>query len=166
MNREVTLEEVLNQREARVHYINKLIKEYPHQSIVSFKLNIPGPIKSTPNYKWAFLQGLDDIRHTIIFEEIQLDNITGPEAYLVIHQEKDALKRSLIDIEENHPLGRLFDLDVMGISRDQLNIEPRKCLICDDDAHGCSRSRKHSIKEILDKINLIITKEQAKQNLL
>ena len=62
----------------------------------------------------------------------------------------------MIEIEENHILGRCLDIDVyrikdnkvMGISRSDLFKSPRKCFICDLDAKICSRSQTHSIEEI------------------
>ncbi len=59
----------------------------------------------------------------------------------------------MILIEDNHPLGRLLDIDVYDaeynqISRSDLGHKPRACLICDDIAHYCIRSNKHSLAEV------------------
>ncbi len=62
----------------------------------------------------------------------------------------------MIDIEENHILGRCLDIDVYtmkenklrGISRSDLFKSPRRCFICDLDAKICSRAQTHSMEEI------------------
>ena len=153
---EASLDLVLEQRERRVSIINELQKEFPQYAILSFKLNIPGPIKNTDNYQWAFKQGLDAIDEDIVKKIIEKDNITGPEAFLVINSSALELKKRMITIENNHPLGRLYDLDVIGVDRSQLSMSPRKCLICDDIAYACSRSRKHSLEAVVEKINNMI----------
>ena len=63
-------------------------------------------------------------------------------------------KRRMVEIEEGFALGRLLDIDVMAkgvpkISRQQLGLPPRRCLVCGEMAAACARSRRHDIKEIL-----------------
>lgn len=79
---EVTLEAMLDAREKRVQTIADLKKQFPTQSIISFKLNIPGPTKSTPNYQWAFKQGIFELDQFAKCYDCQLENHTGPEALL------------------------------------------------------------------------------------
>lgn len=157
---EATLDLVLEQRENRVNIIKQLQKKYPDKTILSFKLNIPGPIKNNEDYRFAFSSGLQAIDEPIIEEIIQLNNITGPEGFLVIDKPALSVKKNMIKIEDTHPLGRIFDLDVVGVDRSQLNIGPRKCLICDDIAYACSRSRKHSLDTVINKINSMIAAEK------
>ncbi|WP_331836090.1 citrate lyase holo-[acyl-carrier protein] synthase [Erysipelothrix piscisicarius] len=153
---EVSLEAMLTAREKRAQTIQALKQQFPNQTIISFKLNIPGPIKSTPDYQWAFKQGLIELDQIATCYECQLNNHTGPEAYYMSHLGPDSVKESMVMIEDTHPLGRLFDLDVDGKSRKDLGLQPRKCLICDDDAHACSRSRKHTLETVVETINLRI----------
>jgi holo-ACP synthase/triphosphoribosyl-dephospho-CoA synthase len=55
-------------------------------------------------------------------------------------------------IEQTHPLGRLFDIDVIEgggkISRAGLGLEERKCLVCGGGAFACGRSRAHKAEEL------------------
>lgn len=153
---EVTLEEILDQREHRVYLINQFRKKYPNKTIISYKLNIPGPIKNSQLYQYAFLAGLDSIPYNPVEKQVFLDNKTGPEAILIIDKDKIDVKKSLIEIENKDDLGRLFDLDVVGVSRSDLDIKPRKCIICDEIAYACARSRKHSLSDILNTIEKII----------
>ncbi len=62
-----------------------------------------------------------------------------------------------VEIEENHAIGRFFDIDVYeheerSISRSEMNLTARKCIICNDDAHQCGRTRKHSIETLVNTI--------------
>ncbi len=155
-NHEITLEEMLDQREYRVYLINTFIEKYPNKTIVSYKLNIPGPIKNNSLYRYAFLKGLNSIPYDLIDKLIFLDNKTGPEAILVIDKDNNEVKKTLVKIENRDDLGRLFDLDVVGVNRSDLNIDPRKCLICEDMAHSCARSKKHSLIDVLSAIEKII----------
>ena len=71
------------------------------------------------------------------------------------------LKKAMIELEDGTKLGRLFDIDVINskgnkISRLELGMAPRKCIVCDEIAHVCSRSRAHSVEEMLEYINKVI----------
>lgn len=157
--REITLEEVLDQREERMHTIQAVQAEYPKHSVISYQLNIPGPLKNDRQLLYAFEEGLKQMKEAKLIVDWR-ENLTGPEAILIYEKDADATKLDMIKIEEEFSLGRLFDLDVTGADRKALDIAPRKCLICDEPAHACSRSRKHGLDEVLDKIYEIITEYQ------
>ncbi len=117
---------------------------------------------------------------TILHEEFR-PLATGPEAYLVaqgdaassaavsanLAQETLALdiKKAAVSVEEGSALGRLFDMDVLipgetfaqSISRSQLGAAPRRCLLCEEDAKACARSRAHTMDQLLEKINEILS---------
>ena len=73
------------------------------------------------------------------------------------------IKAMTVAIEEADSLGRLFDMDVMdkngSMSRGELGANPRKCLLCDEDAKVCARSQKHEMTELLDEIQRILVQE-------
>ncbi len=103
--------------------------------------------------------------------------ITGPEGYLVLKGDAVKIKKAAIAAEEADALGRLFDIDVLmiddaaksgegghysltdirSISRSQLGGKPRQCLLCGEDAKACARSRAHSMDDLLQKINEILS---------
>ena len=61
----------------------------------------------------------------------------------------------MIALEETK-IGRLYDIDVLEkentkISRKDLGFPERKCLLCNNPACQCGRSRKHSIEELRKK---------------
>ncbi len=158
----ISLEELLAAREIRAAKQHALIRQYA-VPLVSFMVNIPGPYKDTPLTARIFSEGLK-----ALFEEIESRNIsqvyrevcsysTGAEAFIAVDYAATDLKTMVVAIEETHPLGRLFDFDVIGISmkhlsRDSIGIPTRKCLLCNEDAHACGRSRNHSLLELEQKI--------------
>ena len=86
---------------------------------------------------------------------------TGYEAYLVTPLSNEEAKRETCRIEDTHPLGRLFDLDVIDadgvpVSRELIGKAPRKCLVCDSDARYCMRNRTHSLDELSARIDEMI----------
>jgi holo-ACP synthase len=164
--REVTLNEVLQAREERVARQREMIKAHS-VPIVSYLVNMPGAWKCTPLSIKIFNEGLIALMHTLGGEGLIPVQLwvgclpTGPEALWAVPAAALTLKRMVVQIEEHHPLGRLFDMDVIdrdlnGVSRVQIGKSARKCLICSEDACVCGRSRKHSVDELIGKIQSIV----------
>lgn len=163
---EITLEQLLEAREQRAGKQKKLIEKYG-LPLVSFTINIPGASKKTLVSDKIFHEGckvlvkkLEENGCTSAYSESN-EPETGYEAYFVVNTDKRTLKALMLQIENQHPLGRLFDLDVIGldgyaISREDLGYSKRKCLLCEQDAHICVRSRKHSTEELVQKIQSIV----------
>ncbi len=155
--------EILKSREERGAFQKKVIDKYGH-SLISFILNIPGPIKDRPEYRRIHEIGMDAILgelrslHSHIDYSERIDKNTGSEGYISLDMDPSDLKKIAIGLEEDHLLGRLFDIDVFDkdhnqISRRDLGFSPRKCLICDEDAKVCARAGTHTLEELLDRIN-------------
>ena len=75
---------------------------------------------------------------------IERDLETGYEAYLITPLPLLDAKRIAVQIEDTHPLGRLFDIDIIDkdgvpVSRDRVGSRPRRCLVCDREARYCMR---------------------------
>ena len=165
---EVSLDEMLLAKEKRVAYYEYLQSEYGG-TIVSYNLNIPGPIKSSEIINKIFEAGLNAWN-----SELSRNNLsmvvsktwyqkTGPEYFAVLKDSPLQIKRLTTKLEEEHSLGRLFDFDIIdkhmkSYSRSQIGKEPRKCLICNNDAFQCGRSRAHGLDTLLNKINEIAIK--------
>lgn len=78
---------------------------------------------------------------------------------LCVSASAEKIKDLTTQIEEKHPYGRLFDMDVIGTDGQKLSRPSyRKCLICDCQAQECARSRKHTIAEMQDKIEEILSR--------
>ena len=170
-----TLAQVLSNREKRVELQEKLTKEYCESVVISFKCNIPGPIKNNEVVRYIFNQGEKSLNNCILANswEVRLkkeiDAITGPELIMVIDDvSAKVIKEKMIAIESEDSLARLYDFDVLyfdenvvSVSRETLGYESRKCLICECDAKECARSRKHSLEELHDKIVLYISERDV-----
>ena len=87
---------------------------------------------------------------------------TGPEALYAVEAEAWRLKSSAVKLEDRHPLGRLWDLDVVVpgqrvLSRKQLGFPARRCLVCERPAFECGRSRRHPLTELLNAMDGIVS---------
>ena len=97
---------------------------------------------------------------------IERDLETGYEAYLITDLPLLEAKRIAVQIEDTHPLGRLFDIDIIDkdgvpVSRDRVGSSPRRCLVCNREARYCMRMRWHTQEEIWERINAMVDEYQA-----
>ena len=160
--KEVSLEELLLAREQRAEKQRELIEIYG-ANLISFMVNIPGKLKNTPLSRKIFYEGLKGLNQKlkeknvyILYEEI-CNKSTGMASFILIDINELLLKKLLVDIEDNHPIGRLFDFDVINknykvLTRSDIGQASRKCLICEENASICVRSQKHSYEELIKKI--------------
>lgn len=150
-----SLPEILDRREQRAQRQMALLQQGP--CVVSFSMNIPGALKAFPLAAAGFEEGLSKIRKAIP-ETCQLNclrsgGIAGEEALLLLEADPRDIKRAMIALEESHPLGRLWDIDVLGrdgqpLSRQSFGCPRRTCLLCGQDAKICGRSRAHTHEEL------------------
>lgn len=157
---EVTLKELLDSRENRVWHQQELLEKYGGV-LVSVTLNIPGPIKDRPQYRevmeWGMMKLLSVFGDRVCYHETRFLK-TGIEGYIcLVDINPHQVKNLAIGVENMEKRGRLLDIDVLtnegGVSRSEMGMPPRKCLLCDEDAKACARSQKHSIKELLVKVD-------------
>lgn len=163
----VGLSEVLANKEARVTRQGEWLKRHS-LPLVSFSVNMPGPHKMTECTKNIFDQGVQAVSEVCIkncwaIEGRQvLLQPTGPEAIFAVKAPSAmSLKRVMIDIEKQHHLGRIMDLDVIdingqSISRKSQGMNWRKCFICDEYAAVCSRTRKHDLNQLVTHIEAMV----------
>lgn len=156
-----TLQEILDGRELRSRQQQSLLSSYPHPLIV-LTLNIAGPCKVFPLAQKTFEEGLSLINDELSRLQVSIvyfDKTVRPsgyEAYFSIDADAAQMKKQMILIEDNHPLGRLFDIDVISpaagkLSREMVGSTGRTCLLCENPVFLCSRNRAHSLDEILGK---------------
>jgi holo-ACP synthase CitX len=167
----VALPAMLACREARVA-LQDMYRDTYHTPILSFCLNIPGPIKTTPELRRVFEDGLAAIRQSIAEEAFSVaasterHEPTGDEALLAIAGNAAKIKEQMTQLEETHPLGRLFDIDVLTASGKKLSRGvPRRCLLCDEQAQACARSRRHSVKELTAHIETMVQEFLQKKSI-
>lgn len=158
-----TLQEILDAREARVQRQKQLLAEYK-KPIVSFTMNIPGPVKLDRDVVIGFFVGCrllrDALAGRILYAEEHRKD-TGCEAFFVVDLPARDLKELTVDLEDGDSVGRLFDMDVLdgdgrAISREELGYPRRGCLICTEDAVVCARSRAHSVQELRDRTDFLL----------
>lgn len=160
--REVGVADVLRARDERCMRQQMLLKAHG-LPLLSFTMNIAGPVKTDGLIRYAFFEGVSCIertlkaRRTAVAQEIQTLAFTGNEQLWAVDADASELKKWMLEIEENHPLGRLFDIDVINEAGEKLaRSAHRKCLICGNDVHVCARSRAHSADELYRKTQEII----------
>lgn len=161
---EVTISDMMFCRDRRVQIQNNFTEKY-QKPVISFCMNIPGPIKTTPLIRKGFEAGKKTLLAALseadimVLESRIFHDITGDEMLLCVSSSAEKLKSLTQNIEETHPYGRLFDMDVIDTDRKKLSRSSyRKCLICDCQAQECARSRRHTLSEMQDKIEEILMK--------
>lgn len=156
---EVSLQDILNAREARAEKQKALLEEHK-KPLLCFTMNVPGPEKYSPEISVGFQVGhqmiCDALRGRILYKELHREN-TGCEGYYIVDLPATELKQLAVEIEETPSIGRLFDMDVLDIDGKKLSREtPRKCLLCDNDAAVCARSRAHGLDALLDRTGFLL----------
>ncbi|TWD89639.1 holo-ACP synthase [Neobacillus bataviensis] len=166
VTQQITLGQLLEARELRAAHQKKLIGIYG-LPLVSFTVNMPGASKKTLESSIIFREGCNalvkKLRETDCGVEYydSKDPDTGFEALFVVKTKERSLKALMIEIENEHPLGRLFDFDVIGVdgkpfSRETIGNSKRKCLLCEQDAHICGRNRGHTTEALIEKIHSMV----------
>lgn len=165
----VELPQMLDAREHRASEQARLIAEVPGaSSLLCVTMAIPGPVKTSRVLKRVFdhlmALAVSAFGAEQIVAQSTLGGPTGTEALLLTTLDARKLKRLMVKLEESDPCGRLVDLDVFDckanglrpLTRTELGFAPRTCLICGGEAKACARSRTHSVKEMQEKIAIII----------
>ena len=172
MYREVTLSEVLAARERRALRQGALLKEHD-LPVISFCMNIAGPVKNSPAIRRAFREGMLRLTEALrgarmrIEHREETDEPTGCEALLAVRGDEWEIKRLCVDLEDEDALGRLFDLDVLApdggkLDRERMHMPPRPCLICGKAGKECASRRIHSFKELEHRTREILTEYFAR----
>ncbi|WP_305768005.1 citrate lyase holo-[acyl-carrier protein] synthase [Candidatus Epulonipiscium viviparus] len=148
------IEEFLYAREQRVAHQNELCSQHPQKTLVTLKINYPGLEKSNyinDSIIKALAAEILSYYPEIVYHE-SYESLEGLIYHFIFDASLTATKEEMVSLEENHQLGRLVDIDVYNlgaaISRKDLGLPVRKCFICSNDAHICSRARTHSIDAI------------------
>lgn len=158
MEREVTLMEMLEAREDRVRAQDALREKYS-VPVVSFTLNIAGPVKDSPLIRRAFRWGQNQLEAGLtaaklpILERTEHLAPTGCEGLYAVDGTAQEVKNVCVSIEDGSPLGRLFDMDVLDadgrkLDREEVGGGPRNCIVCGAPGKGCASRRVHSVEEL------------------
>lgn len=174
----VTLQALLDSRDARHAMQMQLLADNPQQTLVCTTVVMPGSVKrnrqsltvahaAVAAMRQAFGgSGQDTCKQDLQIMERDLP--TGYEAYLLTPLPLLEAKRVAVEIEDTHPLGRLFDIDIidthgMPVPRTEVGAPQRRCLVCQREARVCMRMRCHTQEEIWASINAMIDNWHANQ---
>ena len=172
--KEVSLMEMLDARELRVHRQLSLQQKYA-SVLICFTMNIAGPVKNNRLIYRAFEYGCDILRHQLVsagieclHQECYCEN-TGNVCYYCVKGNAVEIKKITVEIENNLSVGRLFDMDVLDengnhIERMEIGESPRTCLLCGNRAKECARSRTHSVAELKQTTKELLLKEFQEQD--
>ena len=154
----VDLSAMLAAREARALRQRDLLARF-HVPLLSYTLNIPGPVKTSADIRRAFDAGLDALTAALAKRNIpciareERHEATGDEAILALRAAPEEIKSIAVTLEETHPLGRLFDMDVLDAAGEKITRPiPRRCLLCGRQAQDCARSRRHSVTQLQEAV--------------
>ena len=157
----IELTELLAAREKRVFRQRQLLQEQACSwgSLLCFTLNIPGPIKNSPLIQLAFAQGLALLTKRLNTRSSVQEwrEAAGCTALFYYPQPAARLKKLCLALEEEQPLGRLFDLDVLDKTGQKLSRpRPRACLLCHRPAFACARSRRHPLEQLSQRVQELL----------
>ncbi len=160
----IQLNDILSCRERRAQIQTDYIHNY-HCPVISFCMNIPGPVKTNQHIRKAFEIGKRELMSWLHSEQIRISGCTefhedtGDELIMAVNCPAEKLKEKAVLIEETPPLGRLYDIDIIDKTGTKLSRKfRRKCIICGKDAYECARARTHSVDELQTKVEEIIQK--------
>lgn len=161
---EITLAQLLASREERWHRQMMLIRDFPSLTLVCLTVIMPGKVKRSDRSLAVAKAAVMAMREAFGDKMRQMDErdlATGYEAYMLVALPVEEAKLKACRIEETHPLGRLFDIDVIDrsatpVSRSIVGLSPRRCLLCGNDARYCIRNHTHTQEELLGRIRQMI----------
>lgn len=166
----VSLEQMLDAREARVNRQQEVLRRHSGTNafaLISFTLNIPGEYKSYPLTIRTFEEGCRIVEGRLrragftVTERDEVRAVTGCEHFWLVDAQPDAVKRITVAIEESHPLGRIWDIDVLNASGRVLKgvntgRGERQCIVCGKPVWECARSRAHPPEELARRTALLL----------
>ncbi|WP_380178769.1 citrate lyase holo-[acyl-carrier protein] synthase [Kalamiella sp. sgz302252] len=162
----VTLEALLAAKERRAGRQADWLARY-RQPVISLTLVTPGAVKDSARYRNTMgvaLRACDQLLWQNCWKVLERQVLwlpTGAEALWCVAHPAAEIKAQCMRLEQNHPLGRLWDLDVIcphqgPIGRQSLGGGRRACLLCHRPAHACARSRRHPVAQVVASVEKII----------
>lgn len=158
----LSLDEVLEARERRALRQWELLRAYG-APVLSLTLVSPGPVKDSRGRRRlmdltedALDRRLADAGWTPV-AGFRWDGAAGPEAFRVLGIPPRDLKRWAVELESGLAWGRLLDADVVvsgpsglpePLSRGDLGLPGRTCLLCAGPAKACMREARHAAVDL------------------
>ncbi len=167
-NTAAALAQILSFRELKADAQQNISRPLGGCDVLSFGMNIPGPIKTSAAIHRGFLCGIRRLKQVLIKANVKIlaeQVMESPAGYAAIYavsgMSAQALKLLVMALEDTHPLGRLWDFDVLiqghiPVGRENLEKPGRPCLICGSPAKLCARSQAHSREELAQAVQLLL----------
>jgi holo-ACP synthase len=161
----VSLDELLAAKERRAARQADWLAHY-QQPVISLTLVTPGEIKDSLRYRNTMgvaLQMCDQLlwenRWQVLDRQV-LWLPTGPEALWCVAHPAAEMKAHCgagADAPARQAVGSGCDLPSARPRRASVaGGESRRCLICDEPAHACSRSRNHPVEQVVSRVEKMI----------
>ena len=151
---QITLSQILAARDRRAENQRRLLDRHGCP-VISFTMNIPGPVKNSLVIGRAFRVGLERLRAALDqagltpLDPLLTDADTGCEYLCAVKSGAPRLKALCEAIENGSPLGRLFDMDVLDQDGEKLSRQKQRCcIVCGASGKGCASRRLHSVAEL------------------
>lgn len=162
----VSLEQILTAREQRAKRQQAWLFQSEH-TVVSVTLVWPGERKDTELARRVMAVADETLcavfqrHHWRVCRHQTLRPVTGPEALWSVAAPAWMIKHVTAHLEDTHRLGRLWDIDIICpktglLKRDAIQQPMRRCFICHEPAHACSRARRHSQAELTRSMEALI----------
>ena len=167
----VSVEDMMRARDERVQVQNEILAaaaSFPAPTaLLSFGMNIPGAVKQTPLIRSGFLFGKERLTellqregHAILLPR-ELRRVSGDTWLCLVGAPPEAVKRLAVSLEDSEALARLFDIDVLDregrkLSREDFSLPPRRCLLCEETAVVCARSRAHRVEALFSRCESLL----------
>ena len=158
------MELVMEAKERRMRRQQRLFKAY-RLPLVSFTLNLPGGYAYYDTWASVWQRGRQELEKMFpdSLHTSSRVGLWGPETFLALPRHPHAIKEMTVKLEEQHSLGRVFDIDVIcqdGVpfSRSRLGKPPRQCVLCQCAAVECYVNKTHPLEEIQEKVSSMIKK--------
>lgn len=169
--REVSLTEVLDARERRAARQKEMLKG-GGETLVSYTLNMPGPVKQFPLARAFFERGLRRLERSFARAGISVSATesffepTGNEAFLMADAPAPEVKKITCALEESSPASRLYDMDVLDrggvkVERSAIGWPPRRCIVCGRPVAECAPRRAHDAFELARTAALLMYEDEC-----
>ncbi len=150
-----TMESVLADREKRWQLRAQLAQK---KTLVAVTLRLPHALRL--GYLDLLEKALCSLQGIGLVLKTRLKNADGLAYIFETEESAESVKRKAIFLEDKLPIGRFLDIDVSdsegALSRQELGLPARTCLVCGNPAWDCIKSARHTIDDIQGTIEKIL----------
>lgn len=173
---QASLQNVLDFREKRARVQAELRALYG-ATVISITINMPGSAKYSKDTVNLAYSATDLVRKRMLqagfglLEERIYHDCAGPAVCMAVEGDASSVKAVTVAIEEEERFGRILDLDVFDaagkqISRSNLKLSGRPCMVCSEAAIVCMRERRHGQDEVTRAVQTLLQKYQAERTVI